>query len=85
MRPSLIRIENKINKWLRETTCPLCLGIDSMLYHYPSLGNFKGEMRLPVPLVCKTQHNVSVIGVNTPELFILSLMSEQQRPTKKVA
>jgi hypothetical protein len=74
-------IEKRINKWIKKAECPLCLGADSMLYHHPSLGNFKGEMSVASVLTCKAGHDISVIGFNSPEFFILSLMDEHKRPT----
>lgn len=79
------RADTLINKWVREARCPLCLGVDSTLYHHPSLGNFKGEMNLTEALSCESGHLISVIGFNSPELFMLSVMDEHKRPTKKVA
>jgi hypothetical protein len=68
------KANREIQEWVKDTACPLCLGVDSTMYQHLSLGPFTAEFSLPEGVVCnKAGHKLSATGFNNPDIAFISL------------
>jgi hypothetical protein len=77
------KIANKFRKLVEEMPCPICLGAASSLSAHPTLSKQQFEMSFGEALRCNAGHMTSVMGFNTKEFFIISVMDVNVRPVRK--
>ena len=77
------KAQHNMVKALNEMGCPLCKGIDNFIWTAHSLGKVKFEMASLEPLRCGQGHSLSVLGSNSEEVFLISVMDVHKRPLGK--